>query len=165
MEHSGSAVGYVANFLQFPDQRFSVVIFSNLSSLRPGLLAQQIADLYLVDYLEEPSDSAAEDRSQSRRRGPEAVTLSIEQLGTFVGDFYSDELDVFYSFQVSEGSLQLELRGNRLDLTPYSADRFGWGRRELSFLRNGNGDVSGFVLEAGGLQNLRFRKVESRIPK
>ena len=165
MEHSGSAVGYVANFLQFPDKRFSVVIFSNLSSFRPGLLAQQIADLYLVDYLEEPSDSAAEDRSRSRRRGPEAVTLSIEELGTFVGDFYSDELDVFYSFQVGEGSLQLELRGNRLDLTPYSADRFGWGRRELSFLRNGNGDVSGFVLEAGGLQNLRFRKVESRIPK
>ncbi|MEC7901186.1 MAG: serine hydrolase domain-containing protein, partial [Acidobacteriota bacterium] len=28
MEHSGSAVGYVADFLQFPDQRFSVVIFS-----------------------------------------------------------------------------------------------------------------------------------------
>ena len=104
-------------------------------------------------------------RSRSRPRGPEAVTLSIEELGTFVGDFYSDELDVFYSFQVGEGSLQLELRGNRLDLTPYSADRFGWGRRELSFLRNGNGDVSGFVLEAGGLQNLRFRKVESRIPK
>ena len=40
MGHGGSAVGYVADFLQFPDQRFSVVILSNLSSFRPGQLAR-----------------------------------------------------------------------------------------------------------------------------
>ena len=167
MGHGGSAVGYVADFLQFPDQRFSVVILSNLSSFRPGQLARQVADLYLADYLEEPSASGAQDRpgSRSRSRGPEAVTLPIEELEAFTGDFYSDEFDFFYSFQVKEGSLQLEVRERSFALVSYPADRFGWGRRELTFLRNDNGDVSGFLLGAGDIQNLKFRKVESRIPR
>ena len=167
MGHGGSAVGYVADFLQFPDQRFSVVILSNLSSFRPGQFARQVADLYLADYLEEPSASGAQDRpgSRSRSRGPEAVTLPIEELEAFTGDFYSDEFDFFYSFQVKEGSLQLEVRERSFALVSYPADRFGWGRRELTFLRNDNGDVSGFLLGAGDIQNLKFRKVESRIPR
>ncbi len=163
MGHGGSAVGYVAEFLQFPDQRFSVVILSNSSSFRPGRLARQIADLYLADQLEEPPVSG--DQARPRATRPEAVTLSIEELAAFEGDFYSDELDFFYSFHVSEGSLQLELRENRIDLVPYPGDRFGWGRRELSFLRTDDGGISGFTLDAGNVRNLRFRSVESRVPR
>jgi len=162
MGHGGSAVGYVAEFLQFPDHRFSIVILSNSSSFRPGRLARQIADLYLADHFTETPVPGNE--SRSRPRGPEAVTLPVAELEAFAGDFYSDELDFFYSFRVREGSLQLELRGNQTDLVPYSDDRFGWGRRQLTFLRNDNGDVSGFTLDAGNVRNLRFRRVESRVP-
>ena len=163
MGHGGSAVGYVSEFLQFPDHRFSVVILSNLSSFRPGLLARQIADLYLADeFTETPVPS---DEARSRPPRPEAVTIPIEELEAFAGDFYSDELDFFYSFQVREGGLQLELRGNRMELVPYSGDRFGWGRRELTFLRNDNGGVSGFTLDAGNVRNLKFRRVGSRVPR
>ena len=163
MGHGGSAVGYVAEFLQFPDQRFSVVVLSNLSSFRPGRLARQIADLYLSDRFTEAPVSG--DQARPRPTSPEAVTLPIEALEAFAGDFYSDELDFFYSFQVREGSLQLELRGNRMDLVPYLSDRFGWGRRELTFMRNDSGAVSGFTLDAGSVRNMRFRRVESRVPR
>jgi len=165
MGHSGSAVGFVADFLQFPDHRFSVVILSNLSSFRPGRLARQIADLYLVDQFTETPVTGNEARSRPGAARPEAVTLPIEELEGFAGDFYSDELDFFYSFEVREGNLQLELRGNRIDLVPYSGDRFGWGRRELTFLRNDNGGVSGLTLDVGNVRNLRFRRVESRVPR
>ncbi len=163
MSHSGSAVGYVADFLQFPDQRFSVVVFSNLRSFRPGQLARQIADLYLADQFTAPPVPRSETRPSRTR--PEPIRLSNEALEAFAGPFYSDELDFFYSFQVGEGSLQLELRGNRMDLVPYSGDRFGWGRRELTFQRDENGGVSGFTLDAGNVRNLRFRRVESRVPR
>ena len=163
MGHGGSAVGYVAEFLQFPEQRFSVVILSNLSSFRPGRLARQVADLYLADQFSEARASDERDRPQPT--APEPVTLPMPELEAFVGDFYSEELDFLYSFVVEGGSLQLELRGSSLQLLPHSNDRFGWGRRELTFLRNDNGDVSGFLLGAGDIQNLKFRKVESRIPR
>jgi hypothetical protein len=157
MGHSGSAVGYVAQFLQFPEQRFSVVVLSNLSTFGPGRLARRVADLYLADLFTEPMASGGQTRA--RPMPPEAVTLSMAELEAFVGDFYSEELDISYSFDVRGGGLQLELRGNRTTLRPYPDDRFGWGRRELIFDRDQRGLVFGFTLEAGGVQGLRFRKV------
>ena len=159
MGHSGSAVGYVAQFLQFPEQRLSVVILSNLSSFRPGRIARQIADLYLADELTEPGASGEQVRPP--RTSPEPITLSRTEIEVFVGDFYSEELDFSYSLDVREGSLELELRGNRIELLPYSADRFGWGRRELSFLREASGVVTGFALDAGNISGLHFLKMES----
>ena len=148
--------------MQFPDQRFSGVVLSNLSSFRPARLARQIADLYLVDHFTEAPASRRRDRSRPTR--PEPVTLSAEELEAFAGHFYSDELDFFCSLQVREGNLRLELRGNRMDLVAYPDDRFGWGQRELNFRRDERGAVSGFTLDAGDVRGLTFRKVATRVP-
>ena len=159
MGHGGSAVGYVAEFLQFPEQRFSVVILSNLSSFRPGRLARQIADLYLADQLSEVQTSNERDRI--RPETPEPVERPTPELEPFIGDFYSEELDFVYSFMVEGSTLQLEIRGSRIELAPLSEDQFAWGRRELNFFRDESGIVSGFILEAGDVQGLNFRKVAS----
>ena len=108
--------------------------------------------------------------SEVNRPSVDFYLSGVRGTGTFLmtaryDPVYSDELDYFYSFQVREGSLQLELRGNRTDLVPYVSDRFGWGRRELTFLRDDNGAVSGFTLDAGNVRNLKFRRVESRVPR
>ena len=158
MGHGGSAVGYVAEFLQFPDHRFSVVVLSNLSSFRPARLARQVADLYLADQFSEARASV--EQLRPRPTSPQPATLSIAEVEAFAGDFYSKELDFSYSLQVREGSLQLDLRGNRMELIPYSDDRFGWGRRTLKFLRDVNGVVSGFTLDAGDVRSLKFLKVK-----
>ena len=159
MGHGGSAVGYVAEFLQFPEQRFSVVILSNLSSFRPGRLARQIADLYLADQLSEVQTSNERDRI--RPETPETVERLTPELEPFIGDFYSEELDFVYSFIVEGSTLQLEIRGSKIELAPLSEDQFAWGRRELNFFRDESGIVSGFILEAGDVQGLNFRKVAS----
>ena len=162
MGHGGSAVGYVAEFLQFPEQKFSVVVLSNLSSFRPARLARQVADLYLADQFTEPRPS--DGQARPRPAPPEGITLSIAELEAFVGDFYSEELDFAYAFDVREGSLHLELRGDLMKLVPHPDDRFAWGRRQLSFVRDESGAVSGFALNAGNVQGLRFRKVAGRVP-
>ena len=154
--HDGSTVGYVAEFLQFTEQRFSIVVLSNLSSFRPGRLARQIADLCLADQFTEPL--ASDEQARPRPVSPEVIILSTAELEAFVGDFYSEELDFSYSLDVREGSLQLEVRGSRTALRPYPDDRFGWGRRELIFVRDESGLVSGFTLDADDVRGLRFRK-------
>jgi hypothetical protein len=88
----------------------------------------------------------------------------MAELQAFVGDFYSEDLDFSYFFDVREGSLQLELRGSRIDLLAYPDDRFGWGRREISFVRGESGVVSGLTLDAGNVRGLRFRKIAGRVP-
>jgi len=51
IQHSGSWMGYVAEFSRFPQQRFSVICLSNLSNINPSRLTRQIADLYLSDFM------------------------------------------------------------------------------------------------------------------
>ncbi len=48
--HSGSLGGYRAQFTQFPEQEFSVIILSNLANCKPGEMAQSIANIFLSDY-------------------------------------------------------------------------------------------------------------------
>ncbi len=158
MGHGGSAVGYRAEFLQFPDQRFSVVILSNVSSFQPGVLAQGVADLYLDDQFKEPSRTNNPEQTQSEIS--EILERPILDMSDFVGEFYSDELDVSYSLLLKEDGLYLDLRGLASELIPYSEDRLNWGRRELIFSRDENDDVSGFRINVGEIQSLEFLKLK-----
>jgi len=157
VSHGGSAVGYVAQYMQFPDQRFSVVILSNLSTFSTGRIARKIADLYLADrFTESPIP-----RQRQRPRGekPKPVKLSASQLQTYVGNYYSDELDITYDLDVESNNLVLKLRETASILTAYSTDNFGWGRRRLEFTRDREKRIIGFILQAGRVKNLKFQKI------
>jgi CubicO group peptidase (beta-lactamase class C family) len=142
VSHGGSAVGYVAQYMQFPDQRFSVVILSNLSTFGTGRIARKTP------------------RQRQRPRGerPKPVKLSSSQLQTYIGNYYSDELDITYTLVVESNNLVLKLRETSSILAPYSADNFGWGRRRMEFKRDKDKKIIGFILQAGRVKNLKFQK-------
>ncbi len=48
--HSGSLGGYRAQFMQFPEQKFSIIILSNYAKCKPGELAHSVANVFLTDY-------------------------------------------------------------------------------------------------------------------
>jgi CubicO group peptidase (beta-lactamase class C family) len=48
--HSGSLGGYRAQFLQFPEQRFSIIILGNLANFKPSEKAHEIAMIFLKDH-------------------------------------------------------------------------------------------------------------------
>ncbi len=50
--HSGSWVGFKAQLLRFPEQRFSVICLCNDESANPTALTLQIADIFLADQFE-----------------------------------------------------------------------------------------------------------------
>jgi len=82
VSHGGSAVGYVAQYMQFPDHRFSVVILSNLSTFSTGRIARKIADLYLADQfldrgsvLEEKGPSPLNLHLRNCRHMSETITV------------------------------------------------------------------------------------------
>jgi len=161
--HSGSAVGYVADFVQFPEERFAVVVLSNFSELRPGRLARRIADLYLADRFTE--DLPGERTSRPDSEEPPRATLSVRQLEQFAGHFYSEELDFVYSLEVREGELELTVRGREIPLVAESKGRFNGPRMVLEFERLGSGAISSLLVHAGEVRNIRFEPVEARRPR
>lgn len=52
VSHGGSFVGFRADMIRFPEQRFSVICLANLSSVNPSRLARQVADIYLAGEME-----------------------------------------------------------------------------------------------------------------
>jgi CubicO group peptidase (beta-lactamase class C family) len=53
ISHGGADAGYRTFLLRFPDQQYSIAVFSNLASFDPGGLAYQVADIYLRGFLKE----------------------------------------------------------------------------------------------------------------
>jgi len=51
LEHLGSDAGFRSDCFVFPDQEFSIVLFSNLGTTEPATLARSVADLYMADLL------------------------------------------------------------------------------------------------------------------
>ncbi len=160
ISHGGSAVGYQAQYMQFPDQRFSIVILSNLSTFRPGRIARKIADIYLADQFTEPPASRPRERSLEKR--PEPISLPLLQLKKYAGKYYSDELDITYTLDVENNNLILKLRETSNTLIAYSMDSFGWGRRNLEFTKNKENKTTGFVLQEGIVKNMKFRKINKQ---
>jgi len=160
ISHGGSAVGYQAQYMQFPDQRFSIVILSNLSNFRTGRIARKIADLYLADQFTEPPAERQRDRSLEKR--PEPISLPLAQLKKYTGKYHSDELDITYTLDVENNSLILKLRETSNTLIAFSPDNFGWERRKLEFTKNKKNRTTGFVLQEGIVKNMRFEKINER---
>lgn len=91
--HSGADAGYRSDFLCFPDQRFAVIIFSNLSTSNPGLLSKKVVDIYLADMLK-----TAEGET-------EKIIISQEQLTARVGTYRDPK---------TSGTRRLEIRDGQL---------------------------------------------------
>ena len=52
VSHGGSWGGFRGHFLRFPDQRFAVATFCNLTTSGPDSLAQRVAAIYLGDRMQ-----------------------------------------------------------------------------------------------------------------
>ena len=84
----------------------------------------------------------------------------MEDLGAFVGRYFSQEIETFYTVTLEEDRLVLQQR--RMDdgnLNPRAVDTFAGGGMEVSFERDRNGDVIGLYMSNGRTREVRFERV------
>lgn len=160
ISHDGWCVGYSSEMIQFPEQKFSVVLLCNLNSINPNELARKVADICLSDEIsQEPKAKPVEEMTAAERIKP--FIPDSKQLMEFVGDFYSEELDTTYVLVIQEGQLTVKhKRHDDVMLTPTATDQFGASEwfSGIDFTRDVSGQVTGFRLAAGRIKNLRFEK-------
>ena len=88
-----------------------------------------------------------------------AYEPSATQLNAFSGAYVSDEIDTVYRITVEDGKLSLHRVRHKPDaLRPVMADTFAGDIGALHFKHDAKGQVTGFVLNAGRIQNLKFAK-------
>jgi CubicO group peptidase (beta-lactamase class C family) len=161
----GHHPGYRSEFAIFPEHDLSIIVLSNhenanLSRGRVGDLLFQVADIVIDDQylIEEPRET---NREGSPETPPEQPSLTEQQYSEYEGRYYSEELDVYYSWVFKEGTLFF--RVGRLGEIPVNftkMDEFSPGGGYLiEFIRNSDNEISAFTFSSGSVRKLVFQKV------
>src|SRR2546427_4819102 len=134
VSHGGSWGGYRAELLRFPEQHFSVACLCNLGNARPSNRDQRVSDIYLANVIKTKEEKKKPEKEHEKVQTP--VSLTAEQLKSYQGDYWSDELGVAYRLGIVDGKLKmialLDAAGSAhtgnlppIAFEPAAADKFG----------------------------------------
>ncbi len=161
ISHGGAFVGFRAEMIRFPEQRFSVAVLCNRSDGSPQEKARQVADHYLASLLEPKQDTVQDstakaislDESELTRRKPNS-----SELEAYSGIYFSPELQVSYELKVLKDRLVFQVANKEpQEISALFGETFenpDWG--SFRFVRDDNGEVTGFRLQSGRVRNLAF---------
>ncbi len=160
--HSGGFVGFRADLVRFPNQNLTVVALCNSSIADPSRLTRAVAGVLLEDQMQPaaPERQVASGADRTETDTAPRARLPVDVLRRFAGEYYSPELDVVYSITTVDGALHLGIGGATqatLELETESVFRARGLPLTLRFQRE-DGEVSGFLLDAGRVENLRFAR-------
>jgi CubicO group peptidase (beta-lactamase class C family) len=159
VQHSGGDAGYRSQITMFPQEKFSVIVLSNLATAQPASLAAQVAGIYLEKRFSKTEEKRAEPRDEHHVK---TEPLGPERLHEFAGEYYSEELGTTYTLVVRDGLLvATHRRHDDVVLAHATGDDFLGNQRYFAtvhFTREGDGRVTGLLLTSGRVRNLRFVK-------
>ncbi len=116
VSHGGAFVGFRAEMIRFPEQRFSVIVLANLSTINPSKLARQVADVYLSGLFTETPVPSIEKL--------EFIKLSEPQLKEKEGIYYNSQEDRVWKISSREEVLSVDTFSFRFRLRPISRTLF-----------------------------------------
>jgi CubicO group peptidase (beta-lactamase class C family) len=156
--------------VQVKDGKLQIQLGSEFRTLKPAGEAHfHVADVPWGDDVDIHFVSAAEKPKrleQSFGGGKpnifESVTAyspTATELAEYAGAYASEEIDPIYRFALQDGNLSLMRLKNKPDtLRPEVRDVFTGEIGTVRFTRDANQHISGFILNAGRIQNFRFSR-------
>jgi len=162
--HTGSWAGDCA-VTWFPEKRFGVAVFANAPDTNPERIAYAVADIYL-DY-PKPTNTQPKTVTTSLSAKRVMQPLTSVQMAAYVGDYWSEELQVVYHIEMRDGELMMGHRLSGWDtMLPTDPDRFDVKSRagvpvasSIEFTRDSALVVDGMKVTGGRVRNLRFTRV------
>jgi hypothetical protein len=134
VSHGGSWAGYRGHFLRFPEQRFAVATFCNVSNAGPDSLARQVAGVYLGDRMEPDTTSAW----VAALDAAPAATLSEGERAAITGNWRNVALGQAQRIRLVNDTL-MALGGERTRVVPLGGGRYRLGRGTELRLDTGDG--------------------------
>ncbi len=155
VSHGGVDSGYRAEMLWFPEVDFGVIILANLSSIKPGWLARQVADIYLAGKLEEDTLLDAP-----------AIHLPQEDLEALTGFYRDEHRSLTRHVQIIESKFVVNGPfGDPMELEPFGNGRFRLGAppQEIQIVPGSDGTLEYREIFADGKMNV-FTRVDAATP-
>jgi CubicO group peptidase (beta-lactamase class C family) len=118
ISHGGAFVGYRADLIRFPEQRFSVAVLCNRSDGSPSAKARAVAEHYLADSM--TSVAPLDDTISA-----EEIEPTAEFLERYAGDFWEPTEGFAAKTRVIDGRLwAVHSPERRNELVPIGSHRF-----------------------------------------
>jgi hypothetical protein len=157
VRHGGSWAGYRGHFLRFPDQRFAVATFCNLTTSGPDSLAAKVAGIYLADRMQ--ADSAA--LWIASLQGAAASTVPGSDLRAYAGVWRNVERGQVRRTRLI-GDTLFTIGGGRTRLEPLGGGRFRAGSSSELRFEGGTSPSQMIVLTAG--DEVTFTRADAAAP-
>jgi len=148
IQHGGADAGYRTYLTRFPDENFSVIVFSNLAEFSSGNIAHKVVDIYLKDK------QKIETKKEEIKVVPTTENITIDQniLNTYVGSF---ELQPGFIIKIilENGQLSAHATDQSTNaLTPISTTEFNVKGidAKIEFVPNDGKEVKTIKLHQGG---------------
>lgn len=152
--HGGSSAGYRSRLTYLPEHNRGFILIANSPSI--GTVINPLTEAFLGDVLELPPPQASS-------APEETMVVPLENPAIYTGRYLSDELEAFYSVELADDGLTLIHRWlGSYPMSYLGNDQFdldGLGG-PISFDRNGNNEVDGFILDNGRTIGVEFRRIE-----
>lgn len=119
IKHGGTDAGYRAHLARYPDQGYSIIVFSNLGNFRSGEMAHKIADIILNQYLEKELKPQSEVKESISSK-----PINKALLDKYIGSY---ELQPGYALNIrkEDDSLFLKVTGqDEVPMTRITNTRF-----------------------------------------
>lgn len=160
IQHLGLTLGYRASIRRFPRQKLAVIYVSNDGNDATYNRAVNIADLYLAEL--EPLPPPVLYTFPALENLNKKQTVPAEELTSYTGSYYSDELNTVYDVAVSNGELTARHpRTGAIVLQRAAADSFTTATpfmQKLDFVRDDQKEVTAFKVTSGGNKNILFHR-------
>ena len=165
VSHGGAWGGYRAELLRFPEQHFSVACLCNVGNAHPTKRAHEVADVYLGSLMK-PKEQRKPEEAEKKEKTE--ISLTAQQLQSYAGDYWSEELGVAYRLAVADGRIKVVAmrdgsgspRVNNFPaelLRSTGTDEFEVGKSGVTLHFNHAGpSASGFTLDAGRTKGISF---------
>lgn len=118
ISHGGAFVGFRADMIRFPEQKFSVICLANLNRINPSQLARKVADVYLAGQFKE------EMTEKKPSPKPRFIKLSEAELEEKTGAFRNPETGTIWKISLIEGRLEVYTFLYRFSISPVSQRKF-----------------------------------------
>lgn len=148
IQHGGADAGYRSYLTRFPDEDFSVVVFSNAAEFNSGAMAHKLVDIYLKDKIQTKPKEKVEEKKEDMAE----VTVDENTLNSYVGDF---ELQPGFIITITNegGQLLAKPTGQAtVSLKPLSVTEFEvvGVEAQIHFVPNGGEAIKLIKLNQGG---------------
>lgn len=165
--HEGLDAGYRAYFSRFPEQSFSVIIFTNSIDISTYSLANDVIDLYLKNnFKDSPKNETELKNKKDSSIIEDTVKYSTSDLKEFSGSYYSPELKTTYIITSKDNYLEINhLRIGTLKIQAIKKDLFqdfgDWEYSNFHFKRDSSNKIVEMRFSGGDrVDNLKFIKIE-----